>query len=370
MIGQWNLASREPDWASRLRANNPRRICIIKPSALGDIVQSLPLLPVLRERFSGVRVSWVIARSFAPLLEGHPDLDEIICFDRGGSFSKWRRLLTHLRQAKFDVVFDLQGLLRTGIMTWATRAPLRVGLEAAREGAHWACHFEIPGTGLSVPAHLRYGRIAEGLGMSAPLIEPRIAIARADHDWAHSQLQSLEGRILAIHPGAGWTTKRWPAERFAAVASKAARRFGFHPIILGSDSERETATQVEHTLRSLIPSVTPLNLAGQTTLKQLAAVLEQSMVLLTNDSGPMHLAAALGTPVVGVFTCTSALRSGPAGSIHQTVSSEVSCAASYRKRCPYQGRKHLACMEELDVDRVWAALCRLMQQQFPKIEAA
>ena len=99
-----------------------------------------------------------------------------------------------------------------------------------------------------------------------------------------------------------------------------------------------------------MPAVVLTNLAGKTTLKQLAAVLDQSHVLLTNDSGPMQMAAALGTPVVGVFTCTSPEISGPPGDRHELVATGVSCAASYRKRCPYRGKKHLACMEELDVE--------------------
>lgn len=355
---------------TRLLKTDAGRICVIKPSALGDVIQSLPLLPILRKRFPAARISWVISRALAPLLEGHPDLDELIIFERRGTWKDWRRLLTQLRTSEFDLVFDLQGLFRTGIMMLATRAPLRIGLETAREGAQWGWHFAVPDTGLDVAPHVRYRRVADALGLSELRLETRLPIPHADADWAQRELARLKGPALAIHPGARWPTKRWPPERFAAVACKAIRRFGLAPVVLGTADEAALALQVEQTIRRFMPTVAVANLAGRTTLKQLGAVLDQSRVLLTNDSGPMQLAAGLGTPVVGVFTCTSPAISGPPGEQHELVATGVSCAASYRKRCPYRGRKHLACMEELDVERVWSAFGRLMQKNFQQTEAA
>jgi heptosyltransferase-1 len=355
---------------TRLTEIDARRICVIKPSALGDVVQSLPLLPILRKRFPAARISWVISRSLAPLLEGHPDLDELIIFERRGTWKDWRRLLTQLRNSEFDLVFDLQGLFRTGVMMLATRARLRVGLETAREGAQWGWHFAVPDTGLDVAPHVRYRRVADALGLADLPLETRLPVPRADREWAQRELARLNGPALAIHPGARWQTKRWPPERFAAVACKAIRRFSLAPVVLGTADEEPLALQVEQTIRRFMPTVELTNLAGRTTLKQLAAVLQQAHVLLTNDSGPMQMAAAVGTPVVGVFTCTSPTISGPPGEQHELVATGVSCAASYRKKCPYRGRKHLACMEELDVERVWSSFGRLMQKNFPQSKAA
>jgi heptosyltransferase-1 len=355
---------------ARLLDVEARRICVIKPSALGDVIQALPLLPVLRQRFPGAHISWVISRPLAALLEGHPDLDELIIFERRGSWQDWRRLLTQLRKSQFDLVFDLQGLFRTAMMMLATRAPLRVGLETAREGAQWGWHLAVPGTGLDVAPLVRYRQVAEALGISEISVDARIAISRDDSDWAFRELARLGAPALAIHPGARWVTKRWPPERFAAVACKAIRRFGLAPVILGTSDEEAVAQQVEQTIQRFVPNVAVTNLAGRTTLKQLCALLKFSQVLLTNDSGPMQLAAAIGTPVVAVFTCTSPVISGPPGKQHELVATGVSCAASYRKKCPYRGRKHMACMEELDVERVWSAFGRLMGKNFPQTEAA
>jgi ADP-heptose:LPS heptosyltransferase len=112
------------------------------------------------------------------------------------------------------------------------------------------------------------------------------------------------------------------------------------------------------------------DLAGETSLPQLAAVLEAADLMLSNDSGPMHLAAALGTSVVGVFTCTSPVISGPAGSGHELVATGVSCAASYRKRCPHAGPAHQACLEEISVERVRQAVARAASRQTPKRRSA
>jgi len=347
---------------AQLNQIDAQRICIIKPSALGDVVQTLPLLPVLRERFPDAQISWVIRDSFANLLEGHPCLDEIIPFQRRSSAGQWWQLLKSLNRKKFDLVIDLQGLLRTGIMTAATRAPWRVGIEAAREGSHLTCNLTIPDTGRFVPAWLKYWRVADAFGQGEQTRTTEIYIPDADVSWAREKLQSPDYPLptLAIHAGAQWITKRWPPESFAAVGAKAIRRFRCQIALVGTSSERELTGHIEKLLHKFVPTGRVINLAGETSLKQLAAVLQESNFVLTNDSGPMHLAAGLGTPVTGIFTCTSALRSGPPGDQHELVSTNVSCGGSYNKRCPKRGPQNMCCMEELEVGRVWQALYRLI----------
>ncbi len=353
-----------------LLAAQPKRIAVIKPSALGDVVQTLPLLPVLRERFPEASITWVVNRELADVVAGHPDLDGVIRVERRGGLSGWRRLLSELRAARFDLVFDLQGLLRTALMTWATRAPIRIGLETAREGSHLACHRLIPDTGRLVPAHLRYWRVAEALGLGDRTRATKIPLRDEHRAFARSALSGGDGPILAISPGARWVTKRWPVEKFAVIAAKAFRAYGFRPVIVGGPGEQPLAGQLEHLLQKFLPSASIVNLAGKTGLLQLSAVLEAADVLLTNDSGPMHLAAGLGTHVVGVFTCTSAVRSGPPGDQHALVSTKLSCAASYRRKCPYRGKKHMGCFEELSVDRTWSAFATLVERFRRDVRAA
>lgn len=336
---------------------DPRRICIIKPSALGDIVQALPILPVLRRKFPQAEIAWVISQSFSGLLQGHPLLSEVIPFDRRGSLRSYFQLLGELRRRRFDLVFDLQGLLRTGIMTLATRAPVRLGLQTSREGSAWACHALIDGTDRNRPAHRRYQNLAAALGVDAELVESGVVIPREAQHWAVEKLKALPRPWLAVHAGAGWETKRWPAERFAKVAS----RFRGGVIAVGSPGEKSLAGQIAAGVRAKNGSV--LDLCGETSLLQLAAVLEAADVVLSNDSGPMHLAAAVGTPVVGLFTCTNPVISGPAGSQHELLSAPVPCAGSYRKRCPQPGGCHLACFDAISISSVCAAIERVVGQR-------
>ena len=334
-----------------------RRICLIKPSALGDIVQTLPLLGMLRRRFPTATVSWVVRRDLADLITGHPDLTEVIPFHRNGTWRNSRQLMGLLKRRRFDLVFDLQGLFRTGVMTFATRAALRVGLETAREGANLACNCIVPDSGRNVPAQRRYWRVAEALGLAD---HPRTAViptTAADLIWLTEQLRFLPRPIMAIHPGAGWITKRWPVEKFGEIA----RRFAGSVVVIGAASVQFAGTQI---IASTAEAPKPvLNLAGQTTLKQLAVLLRAVDLLVTNDSGPMHLAAAVETPVVGVFTCTNPVLSGPAGAMHELISTGVSCAAGYHKTCPHRGSSHLACLAELSVERVWSAVVRLLDRR-------
>ena len=355
---------------SQLAHQSPDRICVIKPSALGDVVQTLPLLPVLKSRFPGAGITWVVNRELADLVAGHPCVDEVLLFDRRGGWRDWRRLLSRLASRRFDMVFDLQGLFRTGVMTLATRAPIRVGLQTAREGSSLTTNCVIPDSGRNVPAHARLWRVAEILGLGDGPKETQIAVSDADRDWADAIVRGLPHPLMAVHPGAGWETKRWPVEKFASLLDHATRAWHGSTIILGSGGERPDAERLQQLLEgrwspaaSASGGATParlLNLAGRTTLKQLAALLARVPVVISNDSGPMHLAAGLGTPTLGLFTCTSATRSGPAGNQHELVSTTVSCAASYCKKCPHLGAAHLACLSELDVDRVWHALQRLV----------
>lgn len=353
---------------SRLAGLAPQRICVIKPSALGDVVQSLPLLPVLKACYPQARISWVINRELADLVTGHPGLEEVLPFDRRGGWRSWSRLLSELRSRKFDLVFDLQGLLRTGVMTLATRAPVCVGLQTAREGSSLTTNCVIPDSSRSVPAHARLWRMAEILGYGNAEKTTLIQTSQTDQAWAEGIANRLARPILAVHPGARWETKRWPVEKFGELTKLALRQWQGSVVILGSRAELPDATKLQELLGhgSSVELGSAgnaiVNLAGQTSLKQLTALLQKVDMAVSNDSGPMHLAAGLGTPTLGLFTCTSATRSGPAGREHELVSTTVACAASYCKRCPNQGAMNLACLKELDVGRVWLALQRLVSK--------
>lgn len=347
--------------SERLSQIDARHICVIKPSAFGDIVQSLPVLSTLRSRFPQARLAWVVKRQWAELIEGHRDLDELIAFDPSAGFAAWRSFLRDLRSRQFDLVLDLQGLFRTGVMTWATRAPIRVGLETAREGANLACNCVLPGTSKLVPAHARYRRVAEAIDPGLSVFEPRLPLRDEHVEWARTQLRPLASPRVALHIGAAWPTKRWPVGKFAAVAMLAVQHFNASLVLVGGPGDARDGQALEGMLDETSRSRT-VNLIGKSSLAQLMAVLANVDLMVSNDSGPMHLAAALNTPTLGIFTCTDPDRSGPGGQGHEMVSTQVICRASYRKRCPYRGSQHMACLEELDVERVWQS-CRALLER-------
>jgi ADP-heptose:LPS heptosyltransferase len=347
-----------------------RRICIIKPSAFGNVVQSLPILGALRQRFPHASIAWVIRQDLVDLVAGHPELDEWLTFDRRGGIWSFLTLLRQLRARRFDLVIDLQGLVRTALMTLATQARVRIGLETGREGASLACNVMISRSGWDVPARDRYWRVAEDLGAGEAERRARIPVARSDHEWAASLVAPLPRPIIAVHPGAMWPTKRCPPDVFAAALHRAHQQFGGSTVIVGAGQDHGPVAVLWKQLVSTdsnsgTPSAAAwLNVTGQTTPKQLAALLSRVDVLLCNDSGPMHLAAALSTPVVGLFTCTDPAVSGPGGAQNYLVSSTAPCAGSYRDKCPWQGAHHLRCHRELPLDRIHRALHAVLSREW------
>lgn len=346
---------------SDLNTIEARRICVIKPSALGDVVQSMPLLGVLRSRFPDAQISWIINRELSELLLGHSTGVELIPFDRRGGWSGAARLARSIwRQRPFDLTLDLQGLMRTGLMTAATSAPIRVGLETAREGANLACNLVLPDTGPELAAHARYWRIAESLGVGHLPRRFEMGVPDAARIWWRNVESRLPRPLVGVQPGARWATKRWPAEKLAEVARRTHRLYGGSVVVLGTAGEKPLGQIVTEHLQSA--GIAALDLCGATTLKQLAALLADLDLLLCNDSGPMHLAAELGTRVAGVFTCTSPRISGPAGAGHECIATALPCAAGYHKLCPRTGNGHLECFDEVTVDRVWQAVQRSLDR--------
>jgi lipopolysaccharide heptosyltransferase I len=343
----------------------PERIAIIKPSALGDIVHALPVLTALRRRFPDAHITWIVNRSYEPLLRDHPDLDATLAFDRGvlkkGVVSTAMtaiRFAQSLRDGKFDLAIDLQGLFRSGLMTFATGAARRVGLSTAREGAAHFYSDVIPTPALNEGHAVdRCWRAAEAFGAGEGKKEFRVPVDPAARIWVAEQLAGCERPWLGFAIGARWQTKRWPPEHFAALARAAQERCGGTAVFVGTADEAPLADDAIRQLNG--PAV---NLSGRTALRQLVAVLAEADVVFANDSGPLHIAAALGRPVVAPYTCTEIRLHGPYGA-RGTVATTVSCRGSYVRTCD-----HLSCMAELTPDRLmiplvealaaWPPLCR------------
>ena len=328
----------------------PQRVCIIKPSALGDVVNAFAALSALRKLWPSAQFTWVINKSLRGLVEGHPLIDEVLIYDRARAGIKPQGIATFLgflralRRGRFDVAIDLQGLLRSGVMAAATGAPVRVGFADAREGSKlFYSHRVIP---LETEVHAVDRLLAVARAFGADISNPRfeVAIQPADRAWAAEALSAVAKPILALNLGARWETKRWPPEHFAEVARRAVEARGVGLLAIGAPEDRPI---VDDLIAKLAP-IPVLNLCGQTTLPQLAALAEASAAVLSNDTGPLHLAVGAGARVVGVYTCTSPALNGPYGPNALAVQTNVWCKGSYITKCA-----RLECMTELTPDRVW-----------------
>jgi lipopolysaccharide heptosyltransferase I len=337
----------------------PRRIALIKPSALGDIVHSLPFLTALRRRFPRAHLAWVVNRGYEPLLRGHPDLDEIIPFDRNLLRRNWLKggveyfeFLRRLHGRRFDLVVDLQCLLRTGMMALATGARCRIGLSSAREGARLCYTHVIADQRERDSSHAveRYWRVAQALGVQSTQRHFRLAIDPQARQWAQQLLRSCPRPWLAVGVGARWLTKRWPPEHFAELIARAQAQTGATAIFVGAGDEAELSRHAAARLSGPV-----CQLAGKTTLPQLVALLAEVDVMLANDTGPLHLAVALGRAVVAPYTCTLISATGPYGQDERAVATGVACHGSYLKRCA-----SMHCMQELTPDRLWPTLHQLL----------
>ena len=337
-----------------------RRIAILKPSALGDIVHALPVLTALRGRFPDAHITWVVNKSYEPLLAGHPHLDETLPFDRGAfkrgpvaAVSYSVRFARELRRRKFDLVVDLQGLLRTGLMTAATRAPVRVGFANAREGSRqfYTHRVEVPDTD-RIHAVDRYWRVADFLGAGGG--EKRFVVPLRPEAVSEAAvlLAALPRPWLGVAVGARWLTKRWPPAHFAELANRAHTAAGGSVVFVGTAEDTPLAQETARHLRG-----PHLDLTGRTSLPLLAAVLDRCDAVLSNDTGPLHLAAALGRPCVAAYTCTKVTLHGPYGS-PGGVETAVACRGSYLRQCPHG----LVCMTDLTPDHLWGPLAAALDQ--------
>ena len=336
-----------------LPRHRPWKILLVKPSALGDIVHTLPVLDELRDLFPDARIDWVVNRSYCDLVEGHPALNRVIPFDRGvfrggviGGIGRVAAFGGSLRRERYDIVFDLQGLLRSGLMTLATNARYRIGFAHAREGSAFCYTHRVPVDLASVVhavernrAILQWFRASD---LAMPAAKFRVPIQPLAAEWANQQLHGLPRPFVMVSVGSRWLTKRWLPEHFAELLHAAQTEFNGSVVFVGSPDEKGLAD-------SVVPSLPgrSLNLVGNSSLAQLGAILQMADVMVANDTGPLHLAAALGVPVVAPYTCTRIDRHGPYLQLQQAVATTVACHGSYLKTCD-----RMICMDELLPERL------------------
>lgn len=339
--------SLKPIETHRLKGIDPnriRKILIIKPSAFGDIVHTLPVLNALHGRFPHARIDWVVGHGLHTFLEGHSMIHRLWVIKKD-EWKKLRRLkdtlreirglATGLRAERYDVALDLSGLLRSGVIAFASGAAIRLGFEESDEGSPLFYTHKIKGD-MGIHAVDRYLKLTAVLGCESD----RVLYPFAPYNPSPEVCKTLPESYVLLSPSAGKPANQWPAERFGALAAM----LPLPSVVISSAADAHIAdTVVSHSKGKAI------SIAGQTSLKALIPVVGEASCLITNDTGPMHVAAALGIPVFALFGPANPIRTGPYGTGHTVIQKQLDCSPCYAwKPC-----SHWRCMGQLSVDEVF-----------------
>ena len=340
-----------------LSVSEVHRLLFVKPSSLGDIIHALPTLNAVRTHFTQARITWLVKREWAAIVERIEGVDEIVTV--GPGLRGWLRAVPPLRATGFDLAVDLQGLFRSGVMARLSGARCRIGFANAREGSPWFYTHRVPVPTDDLHAVDRYALVAEALGIGRKTDRAFRFKRWPSDDEAITALLNRQGvtdrqRWVAMNVSARWPTKRWPIQSFATLIDQV-HKAGLGPVVLlGAPSEREAADAV-----SRLTAQPPSSLVGQTGIGLLPALLRKAAVLVTNDSGPMHVAAAVGTPVVAMFGPTSPARTGPYGASHQVLRAGIPCSPCFSRTCA--NPEPLACLTRITAEQVVGAVMQTLK---------
>ena len=284
----------------------PQSLCLLRLSALGDATHVVPLVRTLQRAWPQTRLTWIVGKGEKMLLEGLEGV-EFVVYDKKSGLTGMRALWRQLRERRFDALLQMQLAARANLLSLAVPAELRIGYDRARskEGHGLCINRRIPAGGHHVLDV--FGLFAQPLGLSQKQVEWRLPVPEAAREWAAEQLPGTQPTLI-LSPCSSHELRNWSAPRYAAVADHAARVHGWRVAICGgrSELERRTADAIIAAMRE--PAI---DLVGRDTLKQLMALLERANALLSPDSGPVHIANALGTKVIGLYACTDRERCGP-----------------------------------------------------------
>ncbi|MGA1839390.1 MAG: glycosyltransferase family 9 protein [bacterium] len=350
------------------------RILIIKLSSLGDIIHCLPCLNAIKTGFHDVRIDWLVEEQNAGILEGHPHIDNLIILNRKSWMKKpWHikkicseimAFMKELRSREYDIIIDFQGLFRSGLMVGLSKGNRKVGFNRVREMAHLFYNEKVCLSTMDQHAVTRYLEIPYYLGVKKHIPQFFLPVSEKDSDYVNKLLEDINNKaiknnkIIVINPNARWPSKIWPWDRYRELIKELCFR-NYEVILIGSAGEK---ARMDLTFGGLGDRVH--NFAGKTTIKSLAALLKKVDCMITNDSGPMHLAVAVGLPVIALFGPSNPLRTGPFGwqkgnQKDRVLSSQLHCAPCYKRKCI-----DMSCMLEISVAQLLNELEGLLSQGY------
>lgn len=351
----------------------PLRVLIVKVSALGDVIHALPVLDYLHQVSSGIEIDWVVEEGNREILEGHPLLRRLHVVRT----KAWRRdplsdttrseiaaVRRELREADYNIAFDLQGNIKSGIITWLSGASRRYGFD--REGVRESLNLLF--TTNQVPLRrqdyhishrsLRVVSVPLGRDYAGMTIGSDIFTSPDDDAAAEALLATLDdGLVFLFHNGTTWTTKLWHDEGWIDLGRRVLGRFPDSSILLswGNEQEKKTAENIAAAIGRGVRVLPKLSLKG------FCALLKKVDLVVGGDTGPIHMAAAVGTSTVSFYRATDGGRNGPRGDQHVIVQSPLDCTSCLRKSCD----KDIPCRASITTDALVAGIDKLMATPFP-----
>ncbi len=337
------------------------KILVVKLSALGDVAQALAVLPTLKAGIPHASLYWLVEEASSDLLKGHPLLERVFICRRknwlkaikkainvSSVFREMQIFLRDLRSEYFDIVLDLQGLFKSGLLVALARAKRKIGFANHREGSTIPLTQKLPPYDPDRHAVFRYLDAAEYIGGQ----RPEEITFPLPHLPPPSQLLrkfSIEGNFAVFIPCARWETKLWSIDAWVNLAHKVYRFFGMQILFIGSQNDKAYVSRI------ISQAPFAKSLCGKTSILSLAGLLKASSLIVTVDTGPMHLAVTVGKRVVAIFGPTAPWRTGPFGKGHRIVRSGLPCSPCFRKRC-----NHLSCMKTILPEQVFQQVEELM----------
>jgi 3-deoxy-D-manno-octulosonic-acid transferase/heptosyltransferase-1 len=338
-------------------------ILIVKLSAVGDVIHTLPSLAALRRLYPKAHITWAVEEAAADLVLNHPYLDEVLVSRRKSwikdlqkgrirqPFADATGFIKALRKRQYDLVIDFHGLLKSSVVVWLSRGKRKLGYDSLQEFSGCFVNEKIP-EDMNKHAVDRYLDFPRYLG--AQINEVEFVLPKNPR--AEEKIKTLmrahrlePKNFISISPVAYWETKLWENENFAHLADMIRQKLGLKVVFTGM--EKNVLEKIANLMRS-----DAVNLGGQTTLPELACLYAQTKMLITTDSGPMHLAAAVRTPVVALFGPTDPQRTGPYGTGHTVIRTGISCSPCFLKKCSTK-----TCMKDIHPEQVFSAVAKKLQ---------
>ena len=324
---------------------NPKKILLILHGSLGDVTRALPLASAIRRGFPRSFLAWSVEPASLPLLQGSPAIDEIIVFDRS---RPWRAIVPFLRQIRsqrFDLVLDLQRHLKSGLISWATGARQRVGFNRAdAKELNWLFNnLHIGAFGDTIPKLEHYLKFADYLGLPRSDVGWRFDLSAEEQAAVKRHLSGVSQPFAVLFVGTRWESKQWFAAQIARCAELLKDRYQLDVVLLGGEADRQLAGDAAAQTKS---SVT--NLVGCTSLREAIGIIESAKLAIGPDTGLMHIAAAVGTPVISLWGATSPQRTGPYGYGDLVIQGQAPCVPCNRRRC-HIGR---LCMQSITTEQI------------------